>query len=76
MDRLCTAEARAFPAPSKSQYPVPRWSPQPRIRWSQVNEQGSGKATRNQVAGLWIAACSQALALLRTVFDVLEVMGR
>ena len=28
------------------------------------------------VAGLWIAACSLALALLRTVFDVLEVMGR
>jgi hypothetical protein len=41
-----------------------------------VNEQGSGKATRIQVAGLWIAACSLALALLRTLFDVLEVMGR
>jgi hypothetical protein len=41
-----------------------------------VNEQGSGKATRVQVAGLWIAACSLALALLRTVLDVLEVMGR
>jgi hypothetical protein len=41
-----------------------------------VNEQGGGKATRVQVAGLWIAACSLALPLLRTVFDVLEVMGR
>jgi hypothetical protein len=41
-----------------------------------VNEQGSGKATRVQVAGLWIAACNLALALLRTVFDVLEVGGR
>ena len=41
-----------------------------------MNEQSSGKATRNQVAGLWIAACSLALALLRTVFDVLDVMGR
>jgi hypothetical protein len=41
-----------------------------------VNEQDSGKATRVQVAGLWIAACSLALALLRTVFDVIEVMGR
>jgi hypothetical protein len=40
-----------------------------------VNEQGSGKATRVQAAGLWIAAWSLALALLRTVFDVLEVMG-
>lgn len=40
-----------------------------------MNEQGSGKATGVQVAGLWIAACSLALALLRTVFDVLEVMG-
>ncbi|MDQ1060354.1 hypothetical protein QFZ23_004255 [Arthrobacter globiformis] len=47
-----------------------------RSRWSQVNEKGSGKATRVQIAGLWIAACSLALALLRTVFDVLEVMGR
>ena len=41
-----------------------------------MNEQGSGKATRVQVVGLWIAACGLALALLRTVFDVLEVMGR
>ena len=41
-----------------------------------MKEQGSGKATRVQVAGLWIAASSLALALLRTVFDVLEVMGR
>jgi hypothetical protein len=41
-----------------------------------VNEKGSGKATRVQIAGLWIAACSLALALLRTVFDVLEVIGR
>jgi hypothetical protein len=40
-----------------------------------VNEQGSGKATRVQIAGLWIAAASLVLALLRTVFDVLEVMG-
>jgi hypothetical protein len=46
--------------------------PSRRNRWSQVIEQGSGKATRVQVAGLWIAACSLALALLRTV---LEVMG-
>lgn len=51
-------------------------SPVVRNRWSQVNEQGSGKATRVQVAGLWIAAGSLALALLRTVFDVLEVLGR
>lgn len=43
---------------------------------SQNDEQGSSKSTRVQVAGLWIAACSLALALLRTVFDVLEVMGR
>lgn len=50
--------------------------PSRRSKWSQVNEKGSGKATRVQVAGLWIAACSLALALLRTVFDVLEVMGR
>jgi hypothetical protein len=41
-----------------------------------VNQQGSGKANCHQVAGLWIAACSLALALIRTVFDVLEVMGR
>jgi hypothetical protein len=41
-----------------------------------VNEEGSGKASRIQVAGLRIAACSLALALLRTVFDFLEVMGR
>lgn len=47
--------------------------PSRRSRWSQVNEQGSGKATRVQVAGLWIAACSLALALLRAV---LEVTGR
>jgi hypothetical protein len=50
--------------------------PSRRNRWSQVKEQGSGKATRVQIAGLWIAASSLALALLRTVFDVLEVMGR
>lgn len=47
-----------------------------RSRWSRVTEKGSGKATRVQIAGLWIAACSLALALLRTVFDVLQVMGR
>jgi hypothetical protein len=41
-----------------------------------LNEQGGGKATRIQVAGLWIAAASLVLALLRTVFDVLEVLGR
>lgn len=40
-----------------------------------MNEQGSSKSTRIQVAGLWIPACSLALALLHTVFDVLEVMG-
>lgn len=45
-------------------------------KWSQMKQQGSGKATRIQVAGLWIAACSLALALLRTVLDVLEVVGR
>ena len=38
--------------------------------------QESGKATRVQAAGLWIAVCSLALALLRTVFDVLEVLGQ
>ncbi|WP_258064383.1 hypothetical protein [Arthrobacter sp. ZGTC131] len=37
-----------------------------------MSELGSGKATRIQVAGLWIAACSLAPALLRTVFDRLE----
>jgi hypothetical protein len=41
-----------------------------------VTEKGSGKATGVQIAGLWIAACSLALALLRTVFDVLQAMGR
>lgn len=41
-----------------------------------MNQQGSGKATRVQVAGLWIAAASLALALLRTIFDVLEVIAR
>ncbi|MFJ5695004.1 hypothetical protein ACIP9X_14260 [Arthrobacter sp. NPDC093125] len=41
-----------------------------------MNEHRSGKATRVQVAGLWIGPCSLAPALLRTVFDVLEVMGR
>jgi hypothetical protein len=41
-----------------------------------MNEQGSGKSTRVQVAGLWIAAASLVLALLRTVFDVLEGVGR
>ncbi|MEV7135803.1 hypothetical protein AB0N24_23335 [Arthrobacter sp. NPDC093128] len=41
-----------------------------------MNEQGSGKATRIQVAGLWIAASSLTLALLRTDLDVLEVLGR
>lgn len=41
-----------------------------------MNEPGSSKATRVQVAGLWIAAASLVLALLRTIFDVLEVMGR
>jgi hypothetical protein len=41
-----------------------------------MKQQGSGKATRIQVAGLWIAASGPALALLRTVFDVLEVIGR
>lgn len=40
-----------------------------------MNEKGSGRASRVHVAGLWIAACSLALALLRTVLDVLEVMG-
>lgn len=40
-----------------------------------MNEQGNGKATRMQVAGLWIAASSLALALLRTALDVLEVLG-
>lgn len=44
--------------------------------WSQVNEKGKGKATRIQVAGLWSAACSLDLALLRTVFAVPAVMGR
>jgi hypothetical protein len=54
------------------------WASVSKRMWSQVNEQGSGQATRVQVAGLWIAACSLALALalFRTVFDVLEVMGR
>jgi hypothetical protein len=51
-------------------------SPRLRNRWSQVNEPGNGKATRMQVAGLWIAASSLALALLRTALDVLEVLGR
>ena len=41
-----------------------------------MNEQGSGKATRVQIAGLWIAASSLALALLRTVLDVLEMLER
>ena len=41
-----------------------------------MSERGSVRATRVQVAGLWIAACSLALALLRTVLDVLEAMGR
>lgn len=41
-----------------------------------MNEPDSSKSTRIQVAGLWIVACSLGLALLRTVFDVLEVMGR
>jgi hypothetical protein len=41
-----------------------------------VNEQGSGTATHVQVAGLWVAVCSLALAQIRTVFDVLEVIGR
>ncbi|ACL42082.1 hypothetical protein Achl_4131 (plasmid) [Pseudarthrobacter chlorophenolicus A6] len=41
-----------------------------------MNEQGGSKSTRVQIAGLWIAAASLVLALLRTVFDVLEVMGR
>jgi hypothetical protein len=40
-----------------------------------MKEQGSGKATRIQVAGLWIAASSLALALLRTIFDILERVG-
>ena len=41
-----------------------------------MNEKGSGQATRVQMAGLWISACSLTLALLRTMFDVLEVIGR
>lgn len=41
-----------------------------------MKEQGNGRSTRIQIAGLWIAASSLALALLRTVFDVLEVLGR
>jgi hypothetical protein len=41
-----------------------------------MEEHGSGKANGVQVAGLWIAAFSLMLALLRTVFDVLEVVGR
>jgi hypothetical protein len=45
-------------------------------RWSQVKEQQSGKVNRVQVAGLWVAACSLALALLRTIFEVLELTGR
>jgi hypothetical protein len=40
-----------------------------------VNEESSGKVTRIQVAGVWIAACSLAVALLSTVFDVLEVLA-
>ncbi|WP_285289649.1 hypothetical protein [Arthrobacter sp. ISL-65] len=41
-----------------------------------MNEPGNSKTTRVQVAGLCIAACSLVLALLRTVFDVMEAMGR
>ncbi|CAH0279580.1 hypothetical protein SRABI83_03883 [Arthrobacter sp. Bi83] len=41
-----------------------------------MEEQGSAKLTGVQVTGLWIAACSLALVLLRTIFDVLDVMGR
>lgn len=37
-----------------------------------MNETGGSKSTDpRSVAGLWIAACSLALALLRTVFDVM-----
>lgn len=41
-----------------------------------MNDQGNGKSTRIQVAGLWIAACGLVLAVLRTIFDVLERLGR
>jgi hypothetical protein len=41
-----------------------------------MNQQGGGKATRTQIASLWIVACSLALTLLRTIFDVPEDMGR
>lgn len=43
---------------------------------SQMNEPDTSKSTRIQVAGLSIAAASLALALLRTAFDVMEVLGR
>jgi hypothetical protein len=41
-----------------------------------MNEPGNSKSARVQIAGLWIAAASLFLALLRTVFDVMEVIGR
>ena len=41
-----------------------------------MNEPGTSKSPRVHVAGLWIAVCSLALAPLRTIFDVLEVMDR
>lgn len=37
-----------------------------------MKQQGDGKATRTQIASLWIMACSLALTLPRTIFDVPE----
>lgn len=76
MDKVCTAGAMDASGSSKCQHPAPTMVTQQAKGGLKMNEQGSSKSTRVQVAGLWIAACSLALALLRTVFDVLEVMGR
>lgn len=76
VDMLCIAANRPVLVPSECQRPTPTMVTWRRNRWSRMKEQGRGKATRIQVAGLWIAACSLGLALLRTVFDVLEAMGQ
>ena len=74
---LCVAVPRACPAPQKCQHPATTMvTPNSKEQVVSGECKRQRPAKRVQIAGLWKAACSLALALLRTVFDVLEVIGR
>lgn len=65
------------PRPPRVTVPAPTMVPQQK-RWKAlvVKQQSNERSFRLQVAGIWIAAAGLVLALLRTVLDIMEVIGR